>query len=86
MKPAIRRFADAPYRWDIIGAPLSEVANKEKLMHADFISPSGFSITDAVAAIWLRSSLATSFHHASMACRLCEAEERGGAEKTNLNP
>jgi 6-phosphofructokinase 1 len=25
--PAIRRLSDRPYRWDIIEAPLSEVAN-----------------------------------------------------------
>ena len=28
--PAIRRLSDAPYRWDIIEAPLCEVANEEK--------------------------------------------------------
>jgi 6-phosphofructokinase len=27
--PAIRRVSDVPYRWDIIEAPLSEVANRE---------------------------------------------------------
>jgi hypothetical protein len=36
--PAIRRLSDTPYRWDIIEAPLSEVANQEKLAPADFIS------------------------------------------------
>jgi hypothetical protein len=30
--PAIRRLSDTPYRWDIIEAPLSEVANQEKLL------------------------------------------------------
>src|SRR5262249_17241328 len=41
--PAIRRLSDAPYRWDIIEAPLSEVANQEKLMPPDFISADGFA-------------------------------------------
>jgi 6-phosphofructokinase 1 len=45
--PAIRRLSDAPYRWDIIEAQLSEVANREKLVPRDFISSDGFGITDA---------------------------------------
>ena len=45
--PAIRRISDAPYRWDIMEAPLSEVANQEKLLPPDFISPDGFGITEA---------------------------------------
>jgi len=43
--PAIRRLSDSPYRWDIIAAPLSEVANQEKLLPAEFISADGFGIT-----------------------------------------
>src|SRR3954447_19166573 len=45
--PAIRRLSDAPYRWDIIEAPLSAVANQEKLLPADFISADGFGISKA---------------------------------------
>ena len=45
--PAIRRLSDAPYRWDIIEVPLSEVANQEKLLPPDFISADGFGITAA---------------------------------------
>ena len=45
--PAIRRLSDAPYRWDIIEAPLSEVANQEKMLPPDFISADGFGITEA---------------------------------------
>ena len=45
--PAIRRLSDSPYRWDIIEAPLSEVANQEKLLPAEFISADGFGITAA---------------------------------------
>src|SRR5271163_2391652 len=45
--PPIRRLSDAPYRWDIIAAPLAEVANQEKLLPPDFISEDGFDITDA---------------------------------------
>jgi ATP-dependent phosphofructokinase / diphosphate-dependent phosphofructokinase len=45
--PAIRRLSDSPYRWDIIAAPLAEVANQEKLLPLDFISDDGFGITEA---------------------------------------
>jgi 6-phosphofructokinase len=45
--PAIRRLSDAPYRWDIIAAPLAEVANQEKLLPPDFIAADGFGITEA---------------------------------------
>jgi ATP-dependent phosphofructokinase / diphosphate-dependent phosphofructokinase len=45
--PAIRRLSDAPYRWDIVEAPLSEVANQEKLLPAEFINADGFGITEA---------------------------------------
>ena len=45
--PAIRRLSDAPYRWDIIAAPLAKVANAEKLLPPDFISTDGFGITEA---------------------------------------
>ena len=44
---AIRRLSDEPYRWDIVEAPLAEVANQEKLLPAEFISPDGFGITEA---------------------------------------
>ena len=44
--PAIRRLSDVPYRWDVIEAPLSEVANREKLLPPDFISADGFGITE----------------------------------------
>jgi len=43
--PAIRRLSDSPYRWDIIEAPLSDVANQEKMLPPDFISADGFGIT-----------------------------------------
>ncbi|MGA7531716.1 MAG: 6-phosphofructokinase [Pseudolabrys sp.] len=45
--PAIRRLSDEPYRWDIIEAPLSEVANHEKPLPREFISADGFGITEA---------------------------------------
>ena len=44
--PAIRRLSDAPYQWDIIAAPLAEVANQEKLLPAAFISADGFGVTE----------------------------------------
>jgi 6-phosphofructokinase 1 len=45
--PAIRRLSDSPYRWDIVEAPLSSVANQEKLLPPDFISADGFGITES---------------------------------------
>lgn len=45
--PVIVRTSDAPYRWKIEPAPLSEIANHEKKMPDDFIRADGFGITDA---------------------------------------
>ncbi|AQZ94894.1 6-phosphofructokinase [Halopseudomonas phragmitis] len=45
--PAIRRLQDAPYQWDIIEAPLKDVANVEKFMPREFISEDGLHITEA---------------------------------------
>ena len=45
--PAIRRLSDVPYRWDIIEAPLSDIANQEKFLPPEFISSDGFGITAA---------------------------------------
>jgi 6-phosphofructokinase 1 len=45
--PAIRRLNDVPYRWEIIEVPLSEVANKEKLLPPHFIRADGLGITEA---------------------------------------
>ena len=43
--PAVKRLSSKPYKWEIIPAPLSEVANREKKMPRDFITPDGFHIT-----------------------------------------
>ena len=43
----IERLADAPYRWQIGDAPLAEIANVERKMPREFISPDGFHITEA---------------------------------------
>jgi 6-phosphofructokinase len=45
--PAIIRTSDKPYRWKIDKAPLSRVANREKMMPKRFISKNGFGITSA---------------------------------------
>ena len=45
--PAIRRVSELPYRWEIIEAPLSAVANQEKLLPPEFISTDSFGITEA---------------------------------------
>lgn len=45
--PAIKRTSNDPYQWEIIQAPLSDVANVEKFMPTEFISDDGFGITQA---------------------------------------
>ncbi len=45
--PAIVRKSDKPYRWTIGKAPLSKVANREKMMPRRFITKDGFGITAA---------------------------------------
>jgi 6-phosphofructokinase 1 len=44
--PTVVRESSSPYKWSIGEAPLSEVANVEKMMPMDFISDDGFGITD----------------------------------------
>jgi 6-phosphofructokinase 1 len=43
--PAIVRVSDKPYRWKIGVAPLDKVANVEKMLPRDYITPDGFHIT-----------------------------------------
>jgi 6-phosphofructokinase len=44
--PTVVRESSTPYKWSIGEAPLSEVANVEKMMPQDFISDDGYGITD----------------------------------------
>jgi len=43
--PTIDRVSNKPYRWKVGKASLDKVANVEKMMPANFISPDGFGIT-----------------------------------------
>lgn len=43
--PTVVRTSNTPYAWEIGEAPLSEVANVEKMMPMEFISEDGFGIT-----------------------------------------
>ena len=45
--PVIKRLSDKPYRWRIEMAPLSRIANKEKMLPKRYISGDGFGITPA---------------------------------------
>jgi len=45
--PIIQRLSDQPYRWKIVPAPLTRVANHEKKMPASFITRDGYGITAA---------------------------------------
>jgi len=45
--PAIRRVADDPYGWVVEPAALADVANRERLVPADFIRADGLHVTDA---------------------------------------
>ncbi|OGS92343.1 MAG: 6-phosphofructokinase [Gallionellales bacterium GWA2_60_18] len=43
--PTVQRLSDKPYKWKVGVAPLAKVANVEKFMPRDFITPDGFGIT-----------------------------------------
>ena len=45
--PVIERLSDSPYRWRVVSAPLSSIANHEKKMPAEFITADGYGITEA---------------------------------------
>jgi ATP-dependent phosphofructokinase / diphosphate-dependent phosphofructokinase len=45
--PAIRRVSSQPYRWKIEPVPLAQVANVERALPREFITPDGFGITPA---------------------------------------
>jgi 6-phosphofructokinase 1 len=45
--PVIKRTSDDPYRWKIESAPLSRIANKEKMLPKRYITKDGFGITAA---------------------------------------
>ena len=45
--PTIVRKSNNPYKWEVGKAPLSKVANVEKMMPANFITRDGFGITKA---------------------------------------
>lgn len=45
--PIIVRKSSTPYRWEIGHVPLAEVANREKKLPREYITPDGFGITPA---------------------------------------
>ena len=45
--PVIKRLSDKPYKWTIETAPLSRIANKEKMLPKRYITRDGFGITEA---------------------------------------
>jgi 6-phosphofructokinase 1 len=47
LMPTIVRSSDKPYRWKIGSAALDEVANREKMLPAEFLTADGFGITQA---------------------------------------
>ncbi len=44
--PTVERVSSKPYKWKVGMAPLSKVANVEKMMPKNFITRDGFGITD----------------------------------------
>ncbi|MBZ0072747.1 MAG: 6-phosphofructokinase [Gammaproteobacteria bacterium] len=44
--PTVERISNKPFRWKVGMAPLSKVANVEKMMPKDFITKDGFGITE----------------------------------------
>ena len=80
--PAITRVSDKPYRWKITEAPLTRVANVEKMLPRDFITKDGFGITDKARrylAPLIRGEAPPPFKDGLAAVRA--AEERRGAEE-----
>ena len=47
MMPTIVRTSNDPYAWEVGAAPLSDVANVEKMMPREYITEDGFGITNA---------------------------------------
>ncbi|HEX4480359.1 MAG TPA: 6-phosphofructokinase [Rudaea sp.] len=45
--PVIKRTASTPFKWKIVEVPITQVANVEKKLPANYISSDGFSITPA---------------------------------------
>lgn len=45
--PVIKRLSDKPFKWTIDTAPLSRIANKEKMLPKRYITRDGFGITEA---------------------------------------
>lgn len=43
--PVIKRKSSNPYRWEIVSAPLTKIANVEKKLPASFITKDGFGMT-----------------------------------------
>jgi 6-phosphofructokinase 1 len=43
--PTIVRTSNRPYRWKIGIAKLEDVANREKMLPRDYVTPDGFHIT-----------------------------------------
>ena len=43
--PIIKRKSSAPYRWEVVPAPLTKIANVEKKLPAGFISRDGMGMT-----------------------------------------
>jgi 6-phosphofructokinase 1 len=44
--PTVERTSSKPYKWKVGMAPLSKVANVEKMMPKNFITKDGFGITE----------------------------------------
>ena len=43
--PVIKRKSSMPYKWEVVSAPLTKIANIEKKLPAGFISKDGFGMT-----------------------------------------
>jgi len=44
--PVIKRKGSSPYKWEIVPAPLTKIANVEKKLPSGFISSDGFGMTN----------------------------------------
>ena len=77
--PAIRRISDAPYRWDIVEAALSDVATRKSCCLLTSSAQTASGSLRRPGATWRRSSLVKAIHHSKKAyptMRNCRTSRR----------
>ena len=85
--PTIVRKSSTPYRWTIGEAPLSAIANQEKKVPRNFITPDGFGITAGLPALpCCRSSAARTTRPTATVCRATRRSRARASAKRLRTP